>query len=102
MSPAIRLKARLIDSENITDSKDFPLGQSVFRIGRHPASNLVLTEPTVSGRHAAIEFQQDQYVLIDQNSTNKTLLNGTELEPQKPYQLKEWGPDQFRRLQFSF
>ena len=58
MSPAIRLKARLVDSENITDSQDFPLGQSVFRIGRHPASNLVLTEATVSGRHAAIEFQR--------------------------------------------
>lgn len=102
MSPAIRLKARLIDSENITDSQDFPLGQSVFRIGRHPASNLVLTEPTVSGRHAAIEFQEDQYVLIDQNSTNKTLLNGTELEPQKPYQLKNGDQISFDEYSFLF
>jgi len=102
MSPAIRLKARLIDSENITDNQDFPLGQSVFRIGRHPASNLVLTEPTVSGRHAAIEFQEDQYVLIDQNSTNKTLLNGTELEPQKPYQLKNGDQISFDAYSFIF
>jgi len=102
MSPAIRLKARLIDSENITDSQDFPLGQSVFRIGRHPASNLVLTEPTVSGRHAAIEFQEDQYILIDQNSTNKTRLNGTELDPQKPYQLKNGDQISFDAYSFIF
>jgi|GEM_PF-732422 len=102
MPPAIRLKARLIDSENITDSQDFPLGQSVFRIGRHPASNLVLTEPTVSGRHAAIEFQEDQYVIIDQNSTNKTRLNGTELEPQKPYQLKNGDQVSFDEYSFIF
>ncbi len=102
MSPAIRLKARIIDSENITDSQDFPLGESVFRIGRHPASNLVLTEATVSGRHAAIEFQQDQYVLIDQNSTNKTWLNGTELEPQKPYRLNNGDQISFDAYNFIF
>jgi hypothetical protein len=102
MPPATRLKARLIDSDNVTDSPDFPLGQSVFRIGRHPASDLVLAEKTVSGRHAAIEFQEDQYVLIDQNSTNKTRLNGTELKPQKAYQLKNGDQVSFDAYCFTF
>jgi hypothetical protein len=102
MLPATRLKARLIDSDNITDSPDIHLGHSVFRVGRHPASDLVITESTVSGRHAAIEFQQDQYVIIDQKSTNKTWLNGTELKPQKPYQLKNGDEIRFDAYCFTF
>jgi hypothetical protein len=102
MSPAPRLKARLIDSDQTTERPDFPLGQSVFRIGRHPASDLVITESTVSGRHAAIEFQQDGYVIIDQKSTNKTWLNGTELKPQKAYQLKNGDEIRFDAYRFTF
>ena len=62
----------------------------------------MLTEATVSGRHAAIEFQEDEYVIIDQNSTNKTRLNGTELEPQKPYQLKNGDQISFDEYSFIF
>jgi len=102
MPPAIQLKARLIDSDNITDNPDIPLGQSVFRIGRHPASDLVITESTVSGRHAAIEFQQDQYVISDQKSTNKTWLNGKELKPQKSYPLKNGDEIRFDAYRFIF
>ncbi len=102
MPPATRLKARLIDSDNITESPAISLGHSVFRVGRHPASDLVITETTVSGRHAAIEFQQDQYVIIDQKSTNKTWLNGTELKPQKPYQLNDGDEIRFDAYKFTF
>ena len=102
MPQDIRLKARLIDTDKTTDRPDFPLGRSVFRIGRHPASDLVITEGTVSGRHAAIEFQQDQYVIIDQNSTNKTRLNGTELKPQTPYHLKDGDELRFDAYCFTF
>jgi len=102
MPPATRLKARLIDSDNIIDNPDIPLGQSVFRIGRHPASDLVITESTVSGRHAAIEFQQDQYVIVDQKSTNKTWVNGKELKPQKPYPLKNGDEIRFDAYCFTF
>ncbi len=102
MAPEPRLKARLIDSDNTTDRPDIPLGESVFRVGRHPASDLVITESTVSGRHAAIEFQEDAYVIIDQKSTNKTWLNGTELKPQKPYQLKNGDEIRFDAYCFTF
>ena len=102
MPPSTRLKARLIDSDNIIDNPDIPLGQSVFRIGRHPASDLVIPESTVSGRHAAIEFQQDQYVIVDQKSTNKTWVNGEELKPQKPYPLKNGDEIRFDAYCFTF
>ncbi|MCP3953994.1 MAG: protein kinase [Desulfobacterales bacterium] len=102
MAHETRLKARLIDSGDTTDSPDFPVGQSVFRVGRHPASDLLITESTVSGRHAAIEFQQDAYVIIDQKSTNKTWLNGTALKPQKPYQLKNGDEIRFDAYSFTF
>ena len=87
MPQDIRLRARLVDSGSITGSQGFSLGETVFRIGRHPNSDLVISKDTVSAHHATIEFRQNQDVIIDQNSTTKTLLNGTELEPKKPYNL---------------
>jgi hypothetical protein len=102
MPQNIRLQARLIDSGNSTGGPDFPISESVFRIGRHPASDLVISENTVSARHATVEFRQNEYVIIDQNSTNKTLLNGTELRPKKPYNLKNGDEIRFDTFCFTF
>jgi EAL domain-containing protein (putative c-di-GMP-specific phosphodiesterase class I) len=51
-----------------------------FTVGRHPSSNLCLSEATVSGRHAEVlTINQDLFVR-DLNSTNGTLLNGRRLQ----------------------
>ncbi len=42
----------------------------------------------VSRPHAKVVFREGDYYLIDLNSTNRTRINGTELEPQRPYGLK--------------
>ncbi|MFH1985569.1 MAG: protein kinase [Pseudomonadota bacterium] len=96
----IRHQARLVDTENTSGKPDFRIGGTVFRIGRHPSSDLILTQGTVSGRHAIIELRQNQYVVIDQKSTNKTRLNGEILEPERPYTLKNG--DEIRLDVFPF
>jgi hypothetical protein len=102
MPPRVRCQARLIDVNNIADRPEIRLGQSVFAIGRHPGSDLVLSRGTVSARHAVIEFRQNQYFLIDQKSTNKTRLNGETLTPQQPYALKNGDEIRFDTFAFVF
>ncbi len=52
----------------------------VVRIGRHSDNDLVLTDPTVSRRHAEILKQGDQYLLFDLGSRLGTYVNGVRAE----------------------
>jgi len=49
-------------------------------VGRHPDSIIVLDCPSVSGHHAVIEFQDDGCIVIDQQSSNGTRINGAAVE----------------------
>jgi pSer/pThr/pTyr-binding forkhead associated (FHA) protein len=48
----------------------------VFTIGRAATSDLVLTDMTVSWRHAELRRAGDDWVLADLGSTNGTRANG--------------------------
>ncbi|MGB6726068.1 MAG: SpoIIE family protein phosphatase [Terracidiphilus sp.] len=49
-------------------------------LGRLPGQDLVLSDPLVSRRHAVIVQQNGAYVVIDQNSTHGTYVNGNRVE----------------------
>jgi EAL domain-containing protein (putative c-di-GMP-specific phosphodiesterase class I) len=51
-----------------------------FTVGRHPSSNLCLSDTTVSGRHAEILTINRDLFVRDLNSTNGTLLNGRRIQ----------------------
>ncbi|MGO9822239.1 MAG: FHA domain-containing protein [Solirubrobacteraceae bacterium] len=46
-------------------------------LGRGPGCDILLTDPTVSRRHARLRFRDGNWVLQDLRSTNGTLLNDT-------------------------
>jgi len=54
----------------------FITAQLPATIGRSSENVLTLTSSKVSRHHATIDWQNGEWVLIDQNSTNGTLLNG--------------------------
>ena len=49
-------------------------------IGRDPASQLVLSDSSVSYRHACLEDRGGVWVLVDLGSTNGTKVNGDRAE----------------------
>lgn len=57
----------------------FPLDKHVIRIGRNLENDLVLNHPTVSRFHAEIQFQENQFILVDKNSSSGTFLNNKKI-----------------------
>ncbi len=56
--------------------RTFPLSPQGASIGSHPSNDIVLDSGLVSQFHARIEFQQNQFNLIDLNSTNGSFVAG--------------------------
>ena len=60
----------------------FPLSDSVTRLGRHPDSEIMLDDITVSRRHAEVERRGSGYVARDAGSLNGTYVNQERVDEQ--------------------
>jgi pSer/pThr/pTyr-binding forkhead associated (FHA) protein len=58
----------------------FTLTADETRLGRHPDSEIMLDDITVSRRHAAIERTPEGYVVTDAGSLNGTYVNQERIE----------------------
>jgi serine phosphatase RsbU (regulator of sigma subunit)/pSer/pThr/pTyr-binding forkhead associated (FHA) protein len=56
------------------------LEKSSTSIGRLAGQDIVLNDPAVSRRHAAIAREGDAYMIVDQKSTHGTYLNGVRVD----------------------
>ncbi|MGB0866115.1 MAG: FHA domain-containing protein [Granulosicoccaceae bacterium] len=70
---------KLILTDGESEAREFPLHKTRTEIGRRSSNDIQLRGREVSGQHAVVEQQGDNYVLIDSKSTNGTLLNGTRI-----------------------
>lgn len=77
------LRWRSLGDPNATWS-EAPIRCSPFRIGRDSErSDLTLPDPKVSRAHAGIEKDPDGFAIVDYQSSNGVLLNGTRVERQR-------------------
>jgi pSer/pThr/pTyr-binding forkhead associated (FHA) protein len=53
-------------------------------VGRSKSCDVVLADPTVSARHASIRLQGGKNLIVDEGSTNGTLVGSVKLPPQTP------------------
>ena len=62
--------------------KEVPLSQGVVTIGRLPDNVIHIDNLAVSGHHAKIYWDQDKYVIEDNNSLNGTYVNNVRISRQ--------------------
>jgi FHA domain-containing protein len=67
--------AELVMIEKGKAGKAFPLNKERVIIGRLGESDLVLSDPGVSRRHAEVRREDGKYVVADLGSTNGTMVN---------------------------
>ncbi|MCC7345652.1 MAG: FHA domain-containing protein [Deltaproteobacteria bacterium] len=75
----IPAEASLLLIEGDLDESEFILGENTS-IGRSPSNDICLKESKVSRQHAAINFRNGHYVMIDLKSSNGILVNGRKVE----------------------
>jgi pSer/pThr/pTyr-binding forkhead associated (FHA) protein len=73
-------KAVLIVRSGPQAGDRFALDSEVTRLGRHPDSEIMLDDITVSRRHASIERTDEGYVVSDAGSLNGTYVNHERIE----------------------
>ncbi len=70
----------LIIRRGLEDSSHVELGAEIVNIGRHPDSEVVLDDITVSRRHVQVEPSAEGYVASDMGSLNGTYVNRVRVE----------------------
>lgn len=78
---SVSIHAKLICVEGDMEPKEIVLSETIS-IGRSPSNDVVLKEAKVSRQHAAINKQNNEYILIDLKSSNGVYVNGKKVEEQ--------------------
>ncbi len=77
--PLVLRKARFKVTKGRDAGKELVLQKALISIGTLPESDLVLTDPTVSRKHAVVEERPDGYLLRDLDSTNGSFLDNVRI-----------------------
>jgi hypothetical protein len=73
--PFVEAPAELVVIAGAVDGTSFSLDGDVTSIGRLPGSDVLLSDPGASRKHAEIRRRDGRYVVADLGSTNGTLVN---------------------------
>jgi pSer/pThr/pTyr-binding forkhead associated (FHA) protein len=74
---------QLIGLSGSYKDNEYQLTQDEFIIGRAPVCDLIMKESTISAKHAKIIKMNDDYEIIDLDSTNGTYVNGIKVDKKK-------------------
>lgn len=78
---------KLIITKNEQVLRELPLIAATTLIGRRQHNDLILDDPTISGKHAAIYLSDGHVSIEDLGSTNSTYINGESLPAKKRSEL---------------
>jgi len=77
-APSSDLKAYLVLNNQI-----FHLHENVTKIGRKLDNHFVIQDPLISRNHAEIVFRDDNFFIVDLDSTGGTFLNNKKISESK-------------------
>lgn len=73
---------------NIISREKVKISKTPFTIGSaNVGVDFYVSNPAVSRKHSKIIFNKNEYFIIDNNSTNHTIIDGTVIEPNKAVKL---------------
>ncbi|MGD8227626.1 MAG: FHA domain-containing protein [Desulfobacteraceae bacterium] len=72
--------------------RSFALERDLVTVGRGSESNIRIRDKSVSRRHLEIIRKGDTYFVKDLKSKNGTYVNGEQIEPEKPFEIKQGHP----------
>jgi hypothetical protein len=94
---------RLVATLGAYTGSIFPLSEPFTNIGRDMANAVALTQDTAaSRRHAHIQANNGQFLLVDDGSSNGTYVNGIRIASQKPKPLRPGDEVQIGTTRFRF
>lgn len=70
----------LVEQTNFLQEPRIKLGGLFCEIGRGQDNDIVLSDSSVSKRHAQLTFNNEQWVIADLNSSNGVLINGEQVD----------------------
>lgn len=65
----------LVALDGLQKGEDFRVREGQNAIGCDPGCEIVLSDSTISGRHASLRYKEGKFILTDLDSTNGTYLN---------------------------
>ncbi len=93
------IRVRLV-SIGVHPQLEFRLDKNTLAIGSHHSNDIVLTDTTVSRRHATISRRLGRFVLTDLGSTNGSYINGRRIS--RPTALRRGDEVRFGSARFGF
>ena len=89
MTQKRKLRAWLVSFDIEDFGIDFKVTEGKNTIGSKSSNDITIQDSEVSGLQGIILCKKDKFYLTDEVSSNGTLLNGEELDPRKPYDIKD-------------
>lgn len=77
---APQLVCMLVEQTNFLHEPRIALQGPLTQLGRGPDNDIVLSDSSVSKKHAQVEYSNDQYLIKDLNSSNGVLVNGQRVD----------------------
>jgi hypothetical protein len=94
---------RLVGTMGVYAGQIFELQGPQVDIGRDSSNTVVLLQDSnVSRRHASIQNQGEQFVIVDNGSSNGTFVNGVRIPPLTPHPLHPGDEIQVGMTRFRF
>ena len=85
----VRLAIRSAEGQPLSEELAYDFEQARIVIGRGAGADVRIPHLTVSDVHATLRQQDDAYVILDNDSTNGTRVNGARVTGDRPKRLHD-------------